>query len=113
MSGAPIGNTNAKKRGRFREAIDKALKRYTNAHVETNPALVVQAGEALDKIAEHLVHRAVYGDQDAAEEIADRLDGRPAQAIIGGDEDDPALRVVKRIERVVIAAAKPKDEPGQ
>ncbi|MGH8235423.1 MAG: hypothetical protein ACREXP_00185 [Steroidobacteraceae bacterium] len=109
MTGAPIGNRNAAKRGRFREALDKALKRYTNAHVEQNPALVVEAGEALDKIAMHMVHRAVYGDTEMAGEIADRLDGRPAQAIIGGDDDDPALKLVHRIERVIVAATKPDE----
>lgn len=109
--GAPKGNQNAAKGRRFREAIDKALKRYTNAHVEKDPALVCQAGEALDKIAMNMVHRAVYGDLGCAHDIADRLDGKPAQAIIGGDDDDPAIRLVGRIERVVIAAVKNADDP--
>jgi hypothetical protein len=106
--GAPKGNQNAAKGRRWREALDKALKRYTNAHVETNPALVCQAGEALDKIANNIVHRAVYGDLECAEEIANRLDGKPAQAIVGDDEAAP-IRVA-RIERVLIAASQ-DDKP--
>lgn len=106
--GAPLGNKNAVKNKRWREALDKALKRYTNAHVETNPALICQAGEALDKIAMNLVHQAVYGSADAREEIANRIDGRPVQAIVGDDEFDP-LRTVSRIERVVIGAATPDE----
>lgn len=106
--GAPLGNKNAVKNKRWREAVDKALKRYTNAHVEQNPALICQAGEALDKIAMNLVHRAVYGDADAREEIANRIDGKPVQAIVGDDDFDP-LRSVTRIERVVIGATKPEE----
>lgn len=109
--GAPAGNNNAGKAKRWREALNKALIRYTNAHVEQNAALQCQAGEALDKIAMNVVHRAVYGDLECTEEIANRLDGRPAQAITGGEDDDNPLRLVTRIERVVIAAAKNPVDP--
>lgn len=37
----------------------------------------------------------------AIKEIADRLDGKPAQAIIGGDEDDPAV-AVHTIRRIIV-----------
>ena len=37
----------------------------------------------------------------AAEALLDRAWGRPPQAIIGGDEDDPAISVIQRIERVI------------
>jgi hypothetical protein len=33
-------------------------------------------------------------DTSAAKEIADRLDGKVAQALIGGDEDDNPLRLI-------------------
>ena len=36
----------------------------------------------------------------AAQALMDRGLGKPAQAIIGGDEDDPAIKVVGRIELV-------------
>ena len=42
----------------------------------------------------------------AANSIADRLDGKPAQALEGGDEDDNAIQVHQKIERVIID---PKD----
>lgn len=41
---------------------------------------------------------------DAASKLLDRAVGRPPQAIIGGDEDDPAINIINRIERVIIAA---------
>jgi hypothetical protein len=59
-------------------------------------------------IARQLLMRA--GDETAAaKEIGDRLDGRPAQAVIGGDEDDPAINVIHRIERVIV---RPKASDG-
>jgi hypothetical protein len=45
-------------------------------------------------------------DTAAAKEIADRLDGKPAQAIIGGEEDDPPIK----ISQIEIVAA---GEQGQ
>jgi hypothetical protein len=42
------------------------------------------------------------GDIATIKEIADRFDGKVAQAIIGGDEDDPAINMVQRIERIVV-----------
>jgi hypothetical protein len=57
-------------------------------------------------IARQLLNRA--GDETAAaKEIGDRLDGKPAQAIIGGDDDDPAINLVHRIERVIVNAQDP------
>jgi hypothetical protein len=55
--------------------------------------------------ARQLLIRA--GSETAAfREMADRMDGKPAQAIIGGGEDDPALNVIARIENIIID---PKD----
>lgn len=59
-------------------------------------------------IARQLLNRA--GEETAAaREVGDRLDGKPAQALIGGDEDDPAISLVHRIERVIVDPAKPTD----
>jgi hypothetical protein len=55
-------------------------------------------------IARQLLIRA--GEETAAaREVGDRLDGKPAQAIVGGDEDDPAINVVTRIERAIVNAS--------
>lgn len=70
----------------FRAAIVRALRIADN-----DP-------EKLDKIAQALVEAATEGKMDAIREIADRLDGKPAQAIIGDDESDPIqLAVIRRI----------------
>lgn len=48
---------------------------------------------SLRHIARQLLIRA--GEETAAaKEVGDRLDGKPAQAIIGGDEDDPGVKLI-------------------
>ena len=42
----------------------------------------------------------IKGDVASIKEIGDRLDGRPAQAIVGGDEDDNPIRNVTTIELI-------------
>lgn len=61
----------------------------------------VDAG--LDAAADKLAIMAIDGgDKWALEEIGNRLDGKPAQAIVG-DDDAPPVRVEK-IERVIVRA---------
>lgn len=54
---------------------------------------------SLRHIARKLLERAA-SDTASAREVADRLDGKPAQAIIGGDEDDAPIQTVTKIELV-------------
>lgn len=54
-------------------------------------------------IARQLLNRA--GEETAAaREVGDRLDGKPAQAIIGGDEDENPVKMLHKIERVIVNA---------
>ncbi|MFZ5594739.1 MAG: hypothetical protein ACOY4D_10880 [Pseudomonadota bacterium] len=80
--GAPRGNRNAKKGALFRDALHKALVRDKGS---------------LERIASALVARAEEGDLTAIKEIADRLDGKPVQAIAGAGEDDTPVVVTLRI----------------
>jgi hypothetical protein len=91
---APLGNQNAAKAKRWQDALNKALARYAT------PDGRIKAGEALDKIAELVVEKAIGGDKDSILEIGNRLDGKPAQAIIGGDDDQPPLKIEGRIKLV-------------
>jgi hypothetical protein len=87
--GAPVGNKNAAK--------DRWL---ANAYKR---ALATEAGtveQGLDKIALRVVRDAFNGDQWSIREIGDRLDGKPAQAIIGGGDDDPPLKLKGVVELV-------------
>lgn len=49
-----------------------------------------------------MVDFALEGQGWAMQEIGNRLDGRPAQAVmVSGDEDNP-LQVVNKVERVIV-----------
>lgn len=91
MAGRPAGSPNKDKP--FRDALRMEAGLAENG--EETPA---KKG-SLRWIARKLLDRA--GDETAAaREVGDRLDGKPAQAIIGGDEDDPAIQTFSRIELV-------------
>lgn len=93
-SGAQPGNQNAAKGKEFRQALKRVLAR----RYET-------VSKGLEKVAELLLDAAENKEAWAAKEIADRFDGKPAQAIIGGEEDDPAIKTVSRIELVSLGSA--------
>lgn len=48
--------------------------------------------DKLRAVADALVSKAMTGDVPAIREVADRLDGKVPQAVIGGDENDPPIR---------------------
>ena len=92
MAGAPEGNRNAAKGKLWSAAIIRALDRRQTG---------LEKVKALDEIADKLIQKCYDGDFTAIQELGNRLDGKPAQAIIGGDEDDPPLRIQK-VERVIV-----------
>lgn len=58
---------------------------------------IKEAIEGSDKtklrvVADALVDKAMSGDVQAIKEVADRLDGKVPQGLIGGDENDPAIK---------------------
>ena len=78
QSGNPNGRPKSKP---FADALKAALK---------------AAGDdsaTLESVANALVVKARAGDVAAIKEIADRLDGKVPQGLIGGEEDDPAIQV--------------------
>lgn len=96
-AGAPIGNDNAAKGTEWRQAIKRALARKA---AKEEGLAGYRAG--LNRIADKLVDAAENGDPWAIQEIGNRADGKPAQAVnLGGDEDNPLfpneikVRVVK------------------
>jgi hypothetical protein len=90
--GAPLGNQNYLKGRRWRDAIERALAKRTTASGGI---------EALDELAEKLLSLADQSDIQALKEIADRLDGKPSQAIdLGSDPDRPVVqKVIREIVR--------------
>jgi hypothetical protein len=97
-SGAQPGNQNAAKGKEFRQALKRVMARRSGN---------VSAG--LEKIAEQLLAAADLNEQWALREIMDRIDGRPAQALIGGDEDDPAIKTTSEI---LIRSVSANDRPA-
>ena len=87
--GGQPGNHNAEKK-QWRAAINRALEKRGANKIE-----------ALDALAEKLLANAEEGDMAALKELGDRLDGKPAQAIIGGDEDTPPIRFTE-IKRTIV-----------
>jgi hypothetical protein len=98
MAGRPPGSVNKDKP--FRDAI-----RMEAALAEQGEDTPAHPG-SLRYIARQLLNRAAT-ETAAAREIGDRLDGKPAQAIVGGEDDDPSIKVVHKIERVIVS---PKEE---
>lgn len=55
----------------------------------------------LREVADALVEKAIGGDVQAIKEVADRLDGKVPQAVVGDDDSDP-ITLVTRIERHIV-----------
>ena len=60
---------------------------------------------ALPAVVDQLISKAIEGDMQAIKEIGDRLDGKPAQAIIGDSEEDPINVSVSAREHLISAIA--------
>lgn len=70
---------------------------------------VVEPRTQLEALVQQLITNAKGGDTAALREVADRLDGKPAQAIVGGDEDDNPIAVQFIELRAVRPNAAPSD----
>jgi hypothetical protein len=70
-------------------------------------AITQEDGARLRQAAEKLLDQAAAGEAWAIKELADRLDGKSPQAIVG-DADNP-IQLVGRIERIIIENAKASD----
>ncbi len=86
----------------------KAEKPFRDA-LRLELAAIGEDHKALRAVARKLIQQAMEdGKLDAIKELADRTDGKVAQAIVGGDEDDPPVRVAGVIE---LRAVYPKHDP--
>lgn len=83
QSGNPGGRGTEKV---MRDALMLELKREAASGGKT---------KKLQQIAEKLVQLACEGDVQAIKEVFDRIDGRPAQAIVGSNDEPPIKTVVE------------------
>ena len=91
--GAPVGNTNAVKNKPYRDALSRVLAQLEIK--DSNGNVIVPAGQALRAMIEAQVTAAILkADSTAARDVADRLDGKPAQQVqLSGDADAP-LKII-------------------
>ena len=82
---APNNPKGAKSDKEWRDAIRMAV--YELRVSGDNPEKV----KALRLLARALVEKALKGDIPALKEIGDRLDGRPSQAVVLGEDPDKPL----------------------
>jgi len=100
--GRPAGSANKDKP--FREAL-----RMEAALAEQGQQTPAHEG-SLRWVARQLLIRA-GAETAAAKEVGDRLDGKPAQAIIGGDDDDAPVRL-ETIRRIIVSNPGHQDGGG-
>lgn len=106
MAGAPIGNQNAAKARKWRDAIERVLTNWPN-----KPETPLQSERGLHEAAFLFVSKMMQ-EQDLGffKEFGDRMDGKPAQAIVGDNDADP-VNVYAKIERAIVHA-KDRDSGG-
>jgi len=78
MVGRPTGSKDSKPAGRNQRPFADALNLAIHRAIESGPH---KGKIRLHQIAEKLAVAAINGDPWAIKEVADRLDGRPAQQI--------------------------------
>jgi hypothetical protein len=85
--GAPLGNQNAVKGRRWAKAVERAVDAWPGR------AVSLEVNRGIDNAAFEFVAQ-MMADKDIAffREFGDRMDGKPAQAIVGDDEHPPVIR---------------------
>lgn len=92
---APKGNQNAAKAKQWSAAIERALDKRALKKGNKSRA------EALDELAEVFLESCELGNLIALKELADRLDGKPAQSVaLSGDEENP-LAFTEIVRKVI------------
>ena len=96
MAGAPPGNQNARKGKEWQQAINRALDIRGNG--DRSKALDKLAEKFLDAVEEMTVPTEKRGPSVAGfVELADRIDGKPAQSVtVAGDPENPLRLVIEK-----------------
>jgi hypothetical protein len=81
--GAPVGNQNAAKAKIVGDALRKLAVQEDQKRLRAGLEKVMDAFEA--------------GEPWAAQFVRDTLDGKPAQAVIGGDPEDPPIQTLVKV----------------
>ena len=92
MAGAPKGNSNASKGKEATKALYQALSIASGMKEEKD---VLSKYRALVDIWLKQIDLAKEGNPGSATMIVDRLEGKPKQAVVGGDDGDPPIKVTQ------------------
>jgi hypothetical protein len=87
MPGAPVGNRNGAKEKPWLAALNRALAKRS----------LESQKNALDDLAEKLLDACGEGSLPALQELANRLDGKPAQSLTVGTDPDQPFEVQRRV----------------
>lgn len=82
---APLGNQNAIKAKRWSDAIDRALEKRSKA----------EGIQALDELAEKFLSEVEASGIIGYKELADRIDGKAAQPIVGHDGGALTVEIIR------------------
>lgn len=91
------GNANSGRRKDkpFRDAIMLALNKIEKLDDGSET-------KRLNLLAEATIKKALSGDVPAIKEVADRVDGKVPQGVVGGDDDDNPIALLHRIENLIV-----------
>jgi len=101
--GAPLGNNNAGRGREATKALESALLRRAG---ETPDRETISRFSVLEQIWDKQIDKALAGDpkdvdNQSAQMIIDRLEGKPRQSMeISGDEDNPLT--INEITRTIV-----------
>lgn len=88
--GAPVGNQNAAKGRRFQKAVERVLARKYG-----------DVDKGYEALASVYVELAEARDSQMLRDMADRVDGKPAQAITGPDGEPLTVHFIAKDESVL------------
>jgi hypothetical protein len=95
--GAPVGNQNAAKAKQWMAALERALERRGDPSINPDePIARTPKMKALDDLAEKFLNAVEMPSNgiQGFRELADRLDGKVAQAITGADGGDLTVKLM-------------------
>jgi CTP:molybdopterin cytidylyltransferase MocA len=98
MPWKPGQSGNPEGRPKAREIRDAFRMELAAAELGDMPEL---KPDTLRALARAQIKKAMDGDSAAFNIVADRVEGKPIQPVVGDDEYDP-IRMIHRIERVIV-----------
>lgn len=78
-----------------------------------DPVPLPKDANGLRHVARALIVKAIGGDAPAIKEIADRIDGKVPQAVVGGDDGESPVRMIIEWQTTASSASESRTSPVQ